>query len=276
MRRRSVRGPAGTPPYLRTRVLAGRREGGRPDDRVAGTEQARCACRGEAHVSIRRAQEVRAMRGGPKPGDDDVPWRDAVPRACVQVLAEQRIAIARLADSRARIRSARRVRELPAFRHDAPLDGGRATKCGALPKRPAAVLLPRPVHEAVDRACLSRARGVRIGLPCARPGRGEVGVPRARGAVGATDDQEGRDERDCTGSRDEPRRCSRRRHGLTVDRFPTGITTPEGARAIPRVSDPAPRQRPLGDSNDSLGWWLRHVAAATSPRASVGSTVSAR
>ena len=90
------------------------------------------------------------MRGGAKPGDDDVPWCDGVPRARVQVLAEQRIAIARLADSRARIRSARRVRELPALRDDAPLDGGRATKRGALVKRPAAVLLPRPVHEAVQ------------------------------------------------------------------------------------------------------------------------------
>jgi len=217
------------------------------------------------------------MGGRLEPCGDDVSGGDLPPRPDEQVLAEARVAVPGRTKRRRRIGAARRVGENATGSDSPPLQRRCPLERRRLREGHATILPSRPVDQAAHRTPLGSRGRSRIVSSRAGRRRREIRAPGASGGVCRNRHDErghgGRNER----REAEPDRCcrSRRGHKRTV-----GTTR---RRSLPSWGE----QRSLGSvilatpahsdgSRRSPGWCDLHVAAASSPSASVGSTASAR
>ncbi len=218
------------------------------------------------------------MWWGLKPRTDDVACADVPPRAGEQVLSERRVAVTRRTHGGCDVRAARCVGELPAGGDASTLQRSSAPEGSSLRQPSTVISGPGPVDEARDGSRLHGGCCARIARPPTGGSRSQVRAPRAPGSVRPAGNQEHREGGQGDRCHSKADRCcrSRRGHGSHREPSPIDILALIGGRAIPRVSDPAPRQGSPDNSMPSPGWWVRHVAAARRPSASVGRTVSAR
>jgi hypothetical protein len=219
------------------------------------------------------------MRRGLQPGSDHVVSGDLAPGPGVEVLAESGVAVSGGVHRCRHRRPTRGVRELPATRDALALESRSALQRRAAYEPPSPILNPGPVDEA--RHCANLHSVGRRWVACGPTGRlgSEVDAPGPLCTVGSTHGEEREQRQNRERSRSETDRCCRRRRGHGSYRAPlaTWIRPLAGWPDITRLSDPAPLVRDHGgDSIASFGWCVRQVATASSPSASVGSTVSAR
>ena len=217
------------------------------------------------------------MRRRLEPRGDDIPGGHLPPGTDEEVLAEARVSVSGRTKRRRRVGAAGCVRENAARSDSPPLQRRCPLQCRRLCEGHAAILPSGPVDETTHGTPLSGRGRSRIVSSRAGGRRSEIRAPGAPGAVCRVRHEErgdrGHDER----REAEPDRCcrSRRGHERTV-----GTTR---GRSLPSWGEP----RSLGSvilatrahsdgSRRSPGWCDLLVAAARSPSARVGSTVSDR
>ena len=182
--------PSSGPREFPVKRLTWRGERRGPHDRIAIAEKTRCSGRSSTDMAKACTEHVRAVRRRGEPRADDVASTDLPPRAGEQVLSERRVAIARCMNRGGEVRAARRVRELSAGRDSLALQRGSARQGRTLLQPATTILNARPVDEAADRTRLYGGCGGGITRRATCTGRGEIGAPRAAGAVSLSHDKE--------------------------------------------------------------------------------------